>query len=55
MNEDGFTKRELAKDLHQLLVKELDIKGKIHVVGHDIGGMIAYAFVSLLRTRTGLL
>ena len=42
----GFTKKEIAKDLHQLLSKELGITDKIHVVGHDIGGMIAYAFVA---------
>lgn len=31
-----YTKKEMAKDLHTL-VEKLGVKGKIHVVGHDIG------------------
>ncbi len=46
LDENGFTKRRIAKDLYDLVVEEMSIKEKIHVVGHDIGGMIAYAFVA---------
>lgn len=42
----SFTKRELANDLQILLTEKLNIKEKVHVVGHDIGGMIAYAYVA---------
>lgn len=46
LDENGFTKRRIAKDLYDLVNEELDIKDKIHIVGHDIGGMIAYAYVA---------
>lgn len=42
--QDPFTKKSLAKDLHQLLTEHIGIKDPIHVVGHDIGGMVAHAF-----------
>lgn len=42
----GFTKDILAQDLHTLLVDEMGIKEPVHVVGHDIGGMIAHAYVA---------
>ena len=42
---DGFTKDVLSSDLHRL-VGLLDIKDRIHVVGHDIGGMIAHAYAA---------
>jgi len=41
-----YTKRQLAIDLHDLVKDHLNIKEKIHVVGHDIGGMIAHAYVA---------
>ena len=41
-----FTKRVLAADLHTLLVTHLGIKEPVHVVGHDIGGMIAHAYAA---------
>ena len=41
-----YTKRVLATDLHDLVTKHLGIKEPIHVVGHDIGGMIAHAYVA---------
>ena len=41
-----FTKRQLAADLHTLLVTHLGIKEPVHVVGHDIGGMIAHAYAA---------
>lgn len=43
---DMYTKRQLATDLHDLVTKHLNIKEKIHVIGHDIGGMIAHAYVA---------
>jgi pimeloyl-ACP methyl ester carboxylesterase len=36
----------MAEDLHILIQSHFGIKEKIHVVGHDIGGMIAFAYVS---------
>ncbi|KAJ4379369.1 hypothetical protein N0V86_005414 [Didymella sp. IMI 355093] len=42
----GYTKTQMAEDLHVLVQDYLGIKDKIHVVGHDIGGMIAYAYAS---------
>ncbi|KAG8529884.1 uncharacterized protein KY384_005365 [Bacidia gigantensis] len=42
----GYTKDILSQDLHTLLVEHLNIKDPIHIVGHDIGGMIAFAYVS---------
>lgn len=40
----GYSKSELATDLHTLLYKHAKVTGKVHVVGQDIGGMIAHAF-----------
>lgn len=40
----GFTKKQLAQDLHSFLQDGLGITTPINVVGHDIGGMIAFAF-----------
>jgi len=42
----GYTKKELAKELFQLITEHLKINDKIHIVGHDIGGMIAHAYVA---------
>lgn len=42
----AFTKKEIATDLSKLITEYLGIKEKIHVVGHDIGGMIAHAYVA---------
>lgn len=42
----GYTKVQMAEDLHTLVHEHLGIKQKIHVVGHDIGGMIAFAYGS---------
>lgn len=44
---EGYTKNIMAKDLHTLVTKILGIKEKVHVVGHDIGGMIAHAYANL--------
>ncbi|KAG9196005.1 hypothetical protein G6011_01126 [Alternaria panax] len=42
----GYQKTKMAEDLHILIQSHFGIKEKIHVVGHDIGGMIAFAYVS---------
>jgi pimeloyl-ACP methyl ester carboxylesterase len=42
----GYTKVQMAEDLHILVQDYLGIKQKIHVVGHDIGGMVAFAYGS---------
>ena len=42
----GFTKEVLAQDLHRLMVEFIGAKDGVHVVGHDIGGMIAHAYVA---------
>ena len=38
----GYSKKQLAADLHGIVL-QLDA-GAPHVVGHDIGGMVAYAY-----------
>ena len=48
----GYTKSIQAADLHELVTKYLGIKEKVHVVGHDIGGMIAYAYASRFPDST---
>jgi len=42
----GYQKTQMAEDLHILVQSHFGIKEKIHVVGHDIGGMIAFAYAS---------
>lgn len=42
--QDPFTKRALAQDLHTLLTTHIGVQDKVHVVGHDIGGMVAHAY-----------
>jgi pimeloyl-ACP methyl ester carboxylesterase len=46
----GFTKSAMAEDILMLL-DCLGIDDPIHLVGHDIGGMIAYAFASRYHSR----
>jgi pimeloyl-ACP methyl ester carboxylesterase len=46
----GYTKREMAADLHAL-VESLH-GAPAHIVGHDIGGMIAYAYASRYPARS---
>ncbi|KAH7074501.1 Alpha/Beta hydrolase protein [Paraphoma chrysanthemicola] len=43
---NGYEKSNMAGDLYRLVQEHLGIKEKIHVVGHDIGGMIAFAYAS---------
>jgi len=40
----GYTKTQMAEDLHILVKDHLKITEKIHVLGHDIGGMIAFPY-----------
>jgi pimeloyl-ACP methyl ester carboxylesterase len=42
--ESGYTKKEMAQDIHAL-VKSLDYS-KVRIVGHDIGLMVAYAYAA---------
>ncbi|KAL3494128.1 Alpha/Beta hydrolase protein [Aspergillus germanicus] len=42
-----YRKTTMARDLFILIQDKLGIKSGIHLVGHDIGGMIAHAYVSL--------
>lgn len=46
----GFTKSIMARDL-VLLLDVLAVKSPIHVVGHDIGGMIAFNLVARHASR----
>ena len=39
-----FTKDKMSEDLHILLTTHIGIKDRVHVVGHDIGGMVAHAY-----------
>lgn len=41
---DGYEKRNVAEDIYQL-VQQLGYK-QINLVGHDIGGMVAYAYAA---------
>jgi pimeloyl-ACP methyl ester carboxylesterase len=38
----GYAAADLAEDVHHLIDK-LDL-GRVHIVGHDVGGWVAYAF-----------
>jgi len=42
---DGYDAANMAEDVHQL-VEHLHLE-HVYVVGHDIGGMVAYAFVRM--------
>ncbi|KAK3708171.1 hypothetical protein LTR37_011675 [Vermiconidia calcicola] len=47
-----FTKKLMAEDLHILLTEHLKITENVHVVGHDIGGMIAHAYATQFPEHT---
>lgn len=49
---DGYTKSVMAADLHTLVKKHLGISEPVHVVGHDIGGMVAHAYASRFAADT---
>lgn len=40
----GYTKKQISTDLYQLVTQHLGIKDPVHLVGHDIGGMITHAY-----------
>lgn len=42
----GFTKSVMAADLSHLVRTHLGIRQSVHVVGHDIGAMVAHAYAS---------
>ncbi|KAK8219640.1 hypothetical protein M8818_000614 [Zalaria obscura] len=39
-----FTKATMAKDIFTLVHERLNVTSPVHLVGHDIGGMIAHAY-----------
>jgi pimeloyl-ACP methyl ester carboxylesterase len=45
----GYDKMTMAGDLHSLLHDHLGVTGKVAVVGHDIGGMVASAYALRFR------
>ena len=49
---EGFEKAQMATDLHGLLIEQLGIHQRVHVVGHDIGGMVAHAYASKFAADT---
>ena len=50
---DGYAAADLAEDVHQLL-GSLGVD-RAHIVGHDIGGWVAYAFTRLHPQSTSTL
>lgn len=48
----NYDKETMAHDLYNLMRHHLGISESIHVVGHDIGGMIAHAFATSFPTST---
>jgi len=48
----GYEKTQMAADIRTLVRDHLKITQKLHIVGHDIGGMIAYAFASRYPSDT---
>lgn len=48
----GYTKVVMADDLHSLVQETLSITEPIHVVGHDIGAMIAHAYATWFAKDT---
>ncbi|PSN65692.1 alpha/beta-hydrolase, partial [Corynespora cassiicola Philippines] len=42
----GYAKFQMAEDLKLLLHSHLELKEKVHIVGHDIGGMVAFAYAA---------
>ncbi|KAG6361575.1 hypothetical protein INS49_009802 [Diaporthe citri] len=49
---DGYEKTLMAADIHKLLTEHLGITEPVHVVGHDIGGMVAHAYASRFSKDT---
>jgi len=46
----GYDKKTVAHDVHEL-VRHLDL-GPVHIVGHDVGGAVAYPFAALWPEET---
>ncbi|MER7789420.1 alpha/beta hydrolase [Streptomyces sp. NPDC097640] len=44
--ETGYAKDDQARDVHQLL-QDLGLHGPVRMVGHDIGGMVAFSYARL--------
>jgi len=51
---DGYGKDDQAEDLRQLL-DQLEATAPVRLVGHDIGGMVAFSFARLHPNRVALL
>lgn len=45
----GYDKRTMAGDVRRLLRDHLGVPGRVMLVGHDIGLMVAYAYASTYR------
>ena len=45
----GYDKRTMATDIRRLLTGQLGISGRVALVGHDIGLMVAYAYAQMYR------
>jgi pimeloyl-ACP methyl ester carboxylesterase len=43
----GYDKHTMARDIHRLVVDKLGIKTPIHLVGHDLGMKVAFAYATL--------
>lgn len=43
----GYDKRTMARDIRHLLVDRLGIDGPVHIVGHDLGMKVAFAYATL--------
>lgn len=48
----GYDKVTMAGDLHTLIHDYLHITSPVHVVGHDIGGMVAHAYATRFQKET---
>jgi len=48
----GYTKDIMARDLYRLVTEHEGVKEKVHVVGHDIGGMVAHAYAAQYPDQT---
>lgn len=49
---DGYDKTTLAEDIHQLVTVHLGITDKVHMVGHDMGALVAYVYASRYANET---
>jgi pimeloyl-ACP methyl ester carboxylesterase len=49
---NGFEKTQMAADIHALVHEHLGVVGPVHIVGHDIGGMVAHAYAAVFPKET---